>query len=173
MFTPVAAKYDGPELERGILDFWASERIFERIIEQGRDRELFVFYEGPPTANGRPGIHHVLARTFKDLYPRYKTMQGFHCPRKAGWDTHGLPVEIVSGLTLDRFFAERIFGPLGMSDTSFALSPDKAHRMASCYLRTEGDGMALVDTGRGSAYLDVCAKKPCHILYRRRPRRYP
>ena len=93
MFTPVAARYDGPELERGVLDFWRSERIFERIIEQGRDRKLFVFYEGPPTANGRPGIHHVLARTFKDLYPRYKTMQGFHCPRKAGWDTHGLPVE--------------------------------------------------------------------------------
>ena len=66
MFTPVAARYDGPELEQGVLDFWRSERIFERIIERGGDRELFVFYEGPPTANGRPGIHHVLARTSGD-----------------------------------------------------------------------------------------------------------
>ncbi|HET7131316.1 MAG TPA: isoleucine--tRNA ligase, partial [Gammaproteobacteria bacterium] len=67
--------------------------MFGRIMAEGAARPKFVFYEGPPTANGRPGIHHVLARTFKDLYPRYKTMRGFHCPRKAGWDTHGLPVE--------------------------------------------------------------------------------
>ena len=54
---------------------------------------VFSFCEGPPTANGKPGIHHVLARTFKDIYPRYKTMRGYHAPRKGGWDTHGLPVE--------------------------------------------------------------------------------
>ena len=70
-------------------------------------------------------------------------------------DVLGRVVEIVSGLPLDRFFAERIFGPLGMDDTAFALTPDRAGRMASCYMRTEGDGMALVDTGRGSAYLNV------------------
>jgi isoleucyl-tRNA synthetase len=93
MFEAVSARYDGPRLEQEILDFWRRERVFARVIEQGRGKETFVFYEGPPTANGRPGIHHVLARTFKDLFPRYKTMQGFHCPRKAGWDTHGLPVE--------------------------------------------------------------------------------
>ena len=115
MFTPVAARYDGPELERGVLDFWRSERIFERIIEQGRDRKLFVFYEGPPTANGRPGIHHVLARTFKDLYPRYKTMQGFHCPRKAGWDTHGLPVEHEVEKALGIFDKKRIVQEVGIA----------------------------------------------------------
>jgi len=115
MFTPVAARYDGPELERGILDFWRNERIFERIIEQGRDRKLFVFYEGPPTANGRPGIHHVLARTFKDLYPRYKTMQGFHCPRKAGWDTHGLPVEHEVEKALGIFDKKRIEREVGIA----------------------------------------------------------
>jgi isoleucyl-tRNA synthetase len=93
MFEAVTARYDGPRLEKEVLDFWRSERVFEQVLEQGQQRKPFVFYEGPPTANGRPGIHHVLARTFKDLFPRYKTMQGFHCPRKAGWDTHGLPVE--------------------------------------------------------------------------------
>ncbi|HEY7672561.1 MAG TPA: isoleucine--tRNA ligase [Gammaproteobacteria bacterium] len=93
MFEAVTARYDGPELEKRILELWRTHDVFAKVLEQGRGRELFVFYEGPPTANGRPGIHHVLARTFKDLYPRYKTMRGFQCPRKAGWDTHGLPVE--------------------------------------------------------------------------------
>jgi isoleucyl-tRNA synthetase len=115
MFTPVAARYDGPELEQRVLEFWEHERIFERIIEQGSARELFVFYEGPPTANGRPGIHHVLARTFKDLYPRYKTMQGFHCPRKAGWDTHGLPVEHEVEKTLGIFDKKRIEQEVGIA----------------------------------------------------------
>lgn len=93
MFEAVTPRYDGPRLEDEILELWRDERVFERLIEQGAGKPVFVFYEGPPTANGRPGIHHVLARTFKDLFPRYKTMRGFHCPRKAGWDTHGLPVE--------------------------------------------------------------------------------
>ena len=93
MFEAVGARYDGPELEKEILELWRRENVFGRIMTEGAARPQFVFYEGPPTANGRPGIHHVLARTFKDLYPRYKTMRGFHCPRRAGWDTHGLPVE--------------------------------------------------------------------------------
>jgi len=98
-----------------MLEFWEAERVFERIIEQGSDRELFVFYEGPPTANGRPGIHHVLARTFKDLYPRYKTMRGFHCPRKAGWDTHGLPVEHEVEKALGIFDKKRIEREVGIA----------------------------------------------------------
>src|SRR5690606_4251776 len=92
MFEPVNARYDGPTLEKKILELWEREDVFRRVLEATRERPRFVFYEGPPTANGKPGIHHVLARTFKDLYPRYKTMRGFHVPRKAGWDTHGLPV---------------------------------------------------------------------------------
>ena len=67
MFEPVAARYDGPELEKAILEFWRRENVFGRIMAEGEARPKFVFYEGPPTANGRPGIHHVLARTFKDL----------------------------------------------------------------------------------------------------------
>jgi isoleucyl-tRNA synthetase len=116
MFKPVAARYDGPELEQHVLEFWRRERVFEQIIEQGSDRELFVFYEGPPTANGRPGIHHVLARTFKDLYPRYKTMQGYHCPRRAGWDTHGLPVEHEVEKTLGIFDKKRIEQEVGIAN---------------------------------------------------------
>ncbi|NIP81080.1 MAG: class I tRNA ligase family protein, partial [Gemmatimonadetes bacterium] len=80
-------------LEEEILQRWRDEELFARTLEAA-DGEAFVFYEGPPTANGRPGIHHVFSRTLKDLVCRYQTMQGRHVTRKAGWDTHGLPVEI-------------------------------------------------------------------------------
>ena len=115
MFEPVGARYDGPEIEKRILDFWRHENVFGRIVAEGAGRPKFVFYEGPPTANGRPGIHHVLARTFKDLYPRYKTMQGFHCPRRAGWDTHGLPVEHEVEKELGIFDKKRIEQEVGVA----------------------------------------------------------
>ncbi len=83
-----------PELEQRILKFWQEKRIFEKSIEERKEAPLFVLYEGPPTANASPGVHHVLSRIFKDVIPRYKTMKGFCVPRKAGWDTHGLPVEL-------------------------------------------------------------------------------
>lgn len=88
-----------PSVEEKVLAYWRANRVFEASLAlrstQGKQaRKRFVFYEGPPTANGRPGIHHVLARAFKDIIPRYKTMRGFHVPRRGGWDTHGLPVEI-------------------------------------------------------------------------------
>ncbi len=92
-FKEVSGRYDGPALEQAILAFWRDHKIFERTLEQSEGRPHFSFNEGPPTANGKPGIHHVLARSFKDAFPRYKTMRGFYAPRKAGWDTHGLPVE--------------------------------------------------------------------------------
>lgn len=87
-------KFSLPELEKQVLEFWKKNGIFEKSLEKNQKGKEFVFYEGPPTANGRPGIHHVLARAFKDVIPRYKTMQGFSVPRKGGWDTHGLPVEL-------------------------------------------------------------------------------
>ncbi len=92
-FEEVSGRYNGPALEKEILEFWDQECIFEKTLEQSVGRPRFSFNEGPPTANGKPGIHHVLARSFKDIYPRYKTMQGYYAPRKGGWDTHGLPVE--------------------------------------------------------------------------------
>ena len=92
-FKEVTGRYNGPKLEQNVLEFWDRESIFDKSLEQSEGRPRFSFNEGPPTANGKPGIHHVLARTFKDIYPRYKTMQGFYAPRKGGWDTHGLPVE--------------------------------------------------------------------------------
>jgi len=83
-----------PELEKQVLKKWQKNKTFEKSIKARAKARSFVFYEGPPTANGKPGIHHVLARSFKDLFPRYKTMRGFRCERRAGWDTHGLPVEL-------------------------------------------------------------------------------
>ena len=86
--------------EEQILEFWAKNKIFEKSLNKPSPKGEFVFYEGPPTANGRPGIHHLIPRVFKDAIPRYKTMQGFHVRRKAGWDTHGLPVELEVEKTL-------------------------------------------------------------------------
>lgn len=89
-----------PKLEEKILKFWQENKIFEKSLKRDKKLKNFVFYEGPPTANGRPGIHHVEARTFKDVICRFKTMQGFLVERKAGWDTHGLPVELEVEKTL-------------------------------------------------------------------------
>jgi len=94
MFKPVASKVNFPELEQRILSFWQERRIFEQSVEQRQGGPQYVLYEGPPTANASPGIHHVLARVFKDIFPRYKAMKGYYAPRRAGWDTHGLPVEL-------------------------------------------------------------------------------
>ena len=93
-FKEYNGKVNLTRLEEEILDFWDARDIFRKSLEIRREAPNFVFYEGPPTANGRPGIHHVMSRTVKDTVCRYKTMQGFFVNRKAGWDTHGLPVEI-------------------------------------------------------------------------------
>ncbi|MBJ7348379.1 MAG: class I tRNA ligase family protein, partial [Thermoleophilaceae bacterium] len=93
-FTPITPGESFPQIEERVLARWSELNVFARSVEQRADGEPFVFFEGPPTANGRPGSHHVLARVFKDIFPRYKTMQGFRVDRKAGWDCHGLPVEL-------------------------------------------------------------------------------
>ncbi|OGL77225.1 hypothetical protein A3J43_04370 [Candidatus Uhrbacteria bacterium RIFCSPHIGHO2_12_FULL_54_23] len=82
------------EQELKVLEWWRREKVFERSVDKPSPKGDFVFYEGPPTANGRPGIHHVISRQFKDIIPRFKTMQGYRVVRKGGWDTHGLPVEL-------------------------------------------------------------------------------
>ncbi len=94
MFKQNLEKINYPEIEQHILEFWKANRTFEKSISSRDKSKSFTFYEGPPTANGKPGIHHVMARTLKDLICRYKTLQGYRVERKAGWDTHGLPVEI-------------------------------------------------------------------------------
>ncbi|HLA69782.1 MAG TPA: isoleucine--tRNA ligase [Bacteroidota bacterium] len=94
MFNQLTDKINYHDLEKRLLAYWDGNGIFEKSVSLRAGRPQFTFYEGPPTANGRPGIHHVMARTLKDMICRYKTMQGFQVPRKAGWDTHGLPVEI-------------------------------------------------------------------------------
>ncbi|MHB1712740.1 MAG: isoleucine--tRNA ligase, partial [Acidimicrobiales bacterium] len=94
MFRPVPTDVDFTAIEAEELIRWEKHRVFERSIELREGAEPWIFYEGPPTANGRPGIHHVWARAYKDLFCRYRTMRGYSVPRKAGWDTHGLPVEV-------------------------------------------------------------------------------
>ena len=83
-----------PALEREVATFWREHEIFKKSVNKPSPKGEYVFYEGPPTANGQPALHHVLARSFKDLFPRFKSMQGYHVGRRGGWDTHGLPVEI-------------------------------------------------------------------------------
>jgi len=94
MFEAVNNKQSFPKLEEKVLKFWKDNNVFQKSVSAREGHERFNFYEGPPTANGRPGIHHVLARSFKDVIPRYRTMKGYYVPRIAGWDTHGLPVEL-------------------------------------------------------------------------------
>lgn len=94
MYNAVPAQVDLPAMERAILDLWDREAVFELTLQGSADRPLWTFYEGPPTANGTPGAHHVEARVFKDIFPRYRTMKGYFVPRQAGWDCHGLPVEL-------------------------------------------------------------------------------
>ena len=93
-YAPVDPKQSFPALEERVLERWREGETFRRQLELREGRPLWSFYEGPPTANGKPGSHHVLARVFKDIYPRYKAMCGFDVPRKGGWDCHGLPVEL-------------------------------------------------------------------------------
>ncbi len=93
-YTPVDPKQSFPALEEAVLERWRERDVFARQLANREGGPVWSFYEGPPTANGRPGSHHVLARVFKDIYPRYKAMCGHYVPRKAGWDCHGLPVEL-------------------------------------------------------------------------------
>lgn len=115
-FDEIGSRYDGPGLEEKILEFWSANDTFEKTLTQSSERPLFTFNDGPPTANGRPGIHHVLARAFKDAFPRYKTMRGYHVPRKAGWDTHGLPVEHEIEKELGIFDKQEIIEKVGIAE---------------------------------------------------------
>ena len=94
MYREVPNRINLPGMEREVLDMWESEEIFHKSLNQRDENNSWIFYEGPPTANGKPGAHHVEARVFKDVFPRFKAMQGYYVPRYAGWDCHGLPVEL-------------------------------------------------------------------------------
>jgi isoleucyl-tRNA synthetase len=93
-------QFNPNEIEKEISAFWKSNDIFKKSISERADKPNFVFYEGPPSANGMPGIHHVMARAIKDIFCRFKTIQGYKVERKAGWDTHGLPIELQVEKTL-------------------------------------------------------------------------
>ncbi|MBT8098580.1 MAG: isoleucine--tRNA ligase [Gammaproteobacteria bacterium] len=110
------SRYDGPALETEVLAYWRDQDVFAKTLSQSEGRPRFSFNEGPPTANGKPGIHHVLARSFKDIFPRYKTMRGYYAPRKAGWDTHGLPVEHEIEKELGIFDKKEIEEKIGIAE---------------------------------------------------------
>ena len=93
-WKPVAPASDWTSMEERVLQQWRDGDVFARSVDDRRGANPYVFYEGPPTANGRPGSHHVLSRVFKDIFPRFHTMRGRYVERKAGWDCHGLPVEL-------------------------------------------------------------------------------
>jgi len=93
-YQPLPIDKPADEMEQELLERWARENLFARTQTASEGKAQFVFFEGPPTANGKPGIHHVFSRTIKDLFCRHRAMKGFHVARRAGWDTHGLPVEI-------------------------------------------------------------------------------
>ncbi|MDD4796616.1 MAG: class I tRNA ligase family protein, partial [Eubacteriales bacterium] len=94
MHEKVATNMDFVSREREILQYWKDSRIFEKSVQNREGSPEFTFYDGPPTANGMPHVGHLLTRAIKDVIPRYRTMKGYHVLRKAGWDTHGLPVEL-------------------------------------------------------------------------------
>jgi isoleucyl-tRNA synthetase len=97
---PEYKKLDLPGISKDVLEKWKSEKTFEATLKNRSGKKSWVFYEGPPSANGMPGIHHVMARAIKDIFCRFKTLQGFDVQRKAGWDTHGLPIELSVEKTL-------------------------------------------------------------------------
>ena len=97
---PEYKQLDLAGLSDKILQHWKDRSVFERSVTEREGRKAFIFYEGPPSANGLPGIHHVMSRTIKDIFCRYKTQKGFQVKRKGGWDTHGLPIEISVERTL-------------------------------------------------------------------------
>ena len=94
LYKKVSTDLNFIDREKEVLEFWKEKDIFAKSIDMRKDAEVFTFFDGPPTANGRPHIGHVLTRVIKDLIPRYRTMKGYKVLRKAGWDTHGLPVEL-------------------------------------------------------------------------------
>ena len=98
MYNPVDTNLNFVEREHKVLEFWNENDIFRKSMEQRKDCPTYTFYDGPPTANGKPHIGHVLTRVIKDMIPRYQTMKGHKIIRKAGWDTHGLPVKVERGI---------------------------------------------------------------------------
>ena len=112
MIFPEYKKLDLSNIALDILSYWDKNDIFKKSVSNAEGKTPYIFYEGPPSANGLPGIHHVLARTIKDIFLRYKTMKGYQVKRKAGWDTHGLPVEldVENSLGISKEEAQNKFG---------------------------------------------------------------
>ena len=135
MFRPVSADLDFVAVEEAELARWREHDVFERSVAQRAGAEPWVFYEGPPTANGMPGLHHVWARVYKDLFCRYQTMRGRYVVRRAGWDTHGLPVEVEVEKRLGISGKRAIEDEIGVAEfASSAASPSRRTSRSSSAL---------------------------------------
>ena len=140
-------KSDTALREEKVLEFWRENKIFSKTLSKTKGKKEFIFYEGPPTANGKPGIHHLEALAFKDAIPRYKTMRGYHVRRKGGWDTHGLAVEIQTEkeLGLDSKIAIEKYGQF-VIDLQFNTDKrKKAHKDFYSHLESGSTGESSCD----------------------------
>ena len=167
-YRPVDPAQSFPDLEQRVLERWRERDVFHESIRRREGAQPFLFYEGPPTANGRPGSHHVLARVFKDVFPRYQTMRGHFVPRKAGWDCHGLPVELevekelgfehkndIEAYGVDKFNAKCRESVLRYIDEWNALTErigfwiDTGRRLLHARERVRGVGLVVAQAGVG------------------------
>ena len=153
VFTPVPPDIDFVALEQAELARWAAHRVFERSVEQREGAPPWVFYEGPPTANGMPGLHHVWARVYKDLFCRFRTMRGSYVARRAGWDTHGLPVEVEVEKKLGITGKEQIETQVGIAEftrlcrESVYSYVDEFARLTHAHRLLGRHGRGLLDVG--------------------------
>jgi isoleucyl-tRNA synthetase len=145
MFQPVDSNVRFPQQEQVILKFWRERQVYEQSLQRRQGGPPFVFYEGPPTANGLPHPGHCLTRAIKDLFPRYRSMRGYYCERKAGWDTHGLPVEVEVCKELGIHSKEEI--------ESFGIEPfiHKCQQSVWRYMRNGNGSPNAWDSGSSSA----------------------
>ena len=149
MFEPVPGSVRFPDLEREIGQFWKSRKIYEKSLAARSGAPRFVFYEGPPTANGLPHPGHCLTRVIKDVFPRYRTMRGYLCQRKAGWDTHGLPVEVEVSKEQN---LNDIFSRLSAQGIEVLSMRNKVNRLEEIFMRlVEARGEGRAATASGSA----------------------
>ena len=167
MYDKIEAGQYGVKSESEVLEFWKKNGIIEKAIDKNDGTgEEFTFYDGPPTANGKPHVGHILTRVIKDIIPRYKTMKGFHCHRKAGWDTHGLPVELEVEKTLgidgkqeiEKYGVEKFIGKCYVAEAVGELKAEDAENLLQKAKNADPEAAKRL-LMKGSAFVSAGAAK--------------